>query len=112
MAFTGACSLLASEDITEALKSSRFTVDARAFYFDRDFQKPVSPDAKTFTVGGIAKIETGEFAGFSAALAKYGSYRPGFISKDDATGSSMLESGTNNNLSFIGESYKIQNKYA
>jgi hypothetical protein len=105
LAFTGACSLLASEDITEALKSSRFTVDARAFYFDRDFQKPVSPDAKTFTVGGIAKIETGEFAGFSAALAKYGSYRPGFISKDDATGSSMLESGTNNNLSFIGESY-------
>lgn len=97
--------LFAFPEIADALKSTKFTVDARAFYFDRDFQKPISPDAKTFAVGGIVKLETGEFMGFSAGLAQYGSYRPGFVNKDDATGSSMLESGTNNNLSFIGESY-------
>ncbi len=97
--------LSASENLEDALRQSRVTLDARAFYFDRSFDKSNTPNATALTIGGIAKVETGEFFGVRLGIAQYGSYLAGLTDRKDGGGTSLLESGTNNNLSFVGESY-------
>jgi outer membrane porin, OprD family len=97
--------LSAEENLHEALKASKVLLDARVFYFDRSFDKPNTPNATALTAGGIAKIETGEYYGLKLGVAQYGSYLVGLTDKKYGTGTSLLESGTNNNLSFIGEAY-------
>lgn len=102
---TAFTALSASENLEDALRQSKATLDARAFYFDRSFDKPNTPNATTLTVGGIAKVETGEFFGLKFGVAGYGSYLAGLTDKKDGAGTSLLESGTNNNISFVGETY-------
>jgi hypothetical protein len=99
------------ESLEESVKDSSITLDARLFYFDRDFKDPATtPNAKSLTLGGIAKVETAPWYNLQVAVAPYGNFLTGITDRDDAAGTSMLEQTrdgvqTNKNLLFIGEGY-------
>ncbi len=110
-----ACSFLlssfayAENALTEALLNSKTSLDLRAFYFDRNFDKAGATDALAFTVGGIAKLETASFNGLQVGLAYYGNFLPGLTDRDKATGTSLLGKVGNDDIAFWGELY---GKYA
>lgn len=97
--------LHANKDGDDIIKLSKSSIDARIFYFDRNFDKPTVKNSTAMTAGGIAKFDSGSFYGLSGAIAGYGSYLVGLTEKNDALGTSLLEDKTNNNISFLGESY-------
>ena len=96
---------LFADTLSEALATSKFTFDSRLFYFDRDFSVPSKPNATAFTAGDITKLETGSFYGLQLGAAHYGSYLLGLTDRSAGAGTSLLEIGTNHNLSFLGEAY-------
>ncbi len=93
------------DTLEESVKESHITLDSTLFYFDRDFDKPSTPNAKALTLGGIAKIVTAPWHGLQVGVAPYGNFLTGFTKRDEATGSSMLEQKENKNLTFLGEAY-------
>jgi hypothetical protein len=95
----------AENDLESALSNAKVSVDLRTFYFDRNFDKPGMANATALTAGGIAKVETGSFHGVQIGLAYYGNYLVGLTERAKASGTSLLESGTNDDLSFLGEAY-------
>ncbi len=98
-------SLFAADSFDGVLKDSKISLDTRVFYFDRSNANSNHTAAQALTAGGIAKVETGSYYGLQLGLAGYGSYLVGLTDRADGAGSSLLESGTNDNLSFVGESY-------
>lgn len=99
----------AENALTEALLNSKTSLDLRAFYFDRNFDKAGATDALAFTVGGIAKLETASFNGLQVGLAYYGNFLPGLTDRDKANGTSLLGKVGNDDIAFWGERYA---KYA
>lgn len=95
----------AGDDLGKALKEGKFSVDARVFYFNRDFADSTST-IESLTAGGILKYESADFYGVKAGVAAYSSNRiGGFIDADKGASSGNLEAGTGDNLNFIGEAY-------
>lgn len=96
----------AGQDVLGALQETHFNLDARAFYFNRDFSAPAgqseAPGREAFALGGIAKATTGEFYGGRLSAAYYGSFRM-FTDQDRGAGTFILEQGTGDNISFVGE---------
>lgn len=96
---------IAESEFESALANSKATLDLRAFYFNRNFDKTGMSNATALTLGGIAKVETGSFQGFQLGLAYYGNYLAGVTGRQKASGTALLETGTNDDLSFLGEAY-------
>lgn len=95
----------AESELESALINSKISLDLRAFYFDRNFDKAGMSNATALTAGGMAKVETGSFRGFQMGVAYYGNYLAGLTDRQKATGTSLLENASNNDLSFLGEAY-------
>lgn len=92
-------------ELETALAASKVNLDLRAFYFDRDFDKPGMANAKAFNVGGVAKLETGSLQGFQVGVAYFGSFLAGLTERPEGAGTSLLKTGTNDDLSLLGEAY-------
>ncbi len=95
----------AESDLANALFASKTSLDLKAFYFDRNFDKVGAADALAFTVGGIAKLETGSFNGLQVGAAYYGNFLTGLTERQKATGTSLLASQGNEDIGFWGEAY-------
>ncbi len=91
----------------EAFTNGTYSTKARVFYFNRGFDAPSTADnAQALTAGGIMKYETGLYNGLKAGIAYYGSHRLGNIfTREEGVGTSILERGTGEDLSFLGEAY-------
>lgn len=103
----GVCATASADNtLQDAFKDTQFNLDARAFYFNRDFSAPsgkkADPGREAFALGGIFKASTGEFYGGKLSAAYYGSFRM-LTDKDRAGGTFILEQKTGDNISFLGE---------
>lgn len=108
MSITGA--VQAAQTITDSLKTGKFTVDSRVFYFDRSFSDQhltgtSKNNATALTAGGIMKYVSDDYKGLQAGIAYYGSHSLGFYSREEGVGTSILERNTGEDLAFLGEAY-------
>jgi imipenem/basic amino acid-specific outer membrane pore len=95
----------ASDTIYESLQNGKFSVNARLFYFDRDFDTPDKESARALTAGGIIKYESAAYHGLKAGFAYYGSHRLGnLFSREEGSGTSIL-GRSGEDLSILGEAY-------
>ena len=80
----------AGDDFGASLKAGKFSVDARLFYFNRDFDSGSSLEA--LTAGGILKYVSGDFKGFKVGTALYSSNLVGdTTNRDRGIGSALLQ---------------------
>lgn len=99
----------ANIDLDDALAETTFTLDTRAFYMKRKDSKNANNDFNAFTVGGIAKAETGEFYGAKLGGAYYGSFRALTSSNDAKSGGGLATlQNDGSNINFFGELYYKQ----
>lgn len=97
-------SVHADDGADRALNGAKFNLDLRAFYFDRKYTD-ATPSRTALTLGGIAKVETGSLNGLQLGAAHFGNYSLGLVDRVRGVGTSLLESGSNDNLGFPGEAY-------
>ncbi|MGE4399626.1 MAG: hypothetical protein AB7D29_08915 [Campylobacterales bacterium] len=95
----------ADSSLKDALYNSKLSFNGRVFYFDRNFDRPNTPNSKALTAGGIAKIETKELSEAKIGAAYYGSYLLGVTQRNDGVSSGLLEQTSGNNISLLGELY-------
>jgi len=100
----------AGDDFGASLKAGKFSVDARLFYFNRDFDSGSSLEA--LTAGGILKYVSGDFKGFKVGTALYSSNLVGdTTNRDRGIGSALLQKNPYNtssygdNINFVGEAF-------
>jgi hypothetical protein len=105
VAFTSAAQADTPSTLGAALTGGQATVNGRAFYFNRNFDKPGVSDSRALVVGGIAKYETANYANTKLGLAYYGSHSLSFlVDRDDSKGSSLLQSDADD-IALLGEAY-------
>jgi hypothetical protein len=72
-----------------SLNHTKFNLDLRAFYFERNYAD-TTPSRTAFTVGGIAKVETASLNGLQFGAAHYGNYSLGLVDRVRGAGTSLL----------------------
>jgi len=94
-----------SSPVPGTADSGQFSLDARLFYFDRQFDLEGAQPARAFNGGGIAKYETRSFNQFKMAAGLFGSFNLfGIVDRELSAGTAMLQSD-NSDIAFIGEAY-------
>ena len=102
----GTVTALSAVTFEESIKSGEFSAKMRTFYFDRSFDVPGTDNATALTFGGIMKYETGDYNGLKIGFAYYGSQKIGGMwTRDEGKATSILETGTGNDIGFLGEAY-------
>jgi hypothetical protein len=88
-----------------AIGNGDTTLDTRAFYFDRSFDAPGTPDSEALTLGGIFKYASAPYRQFGFGLAYYASYSlSGIVDRDKGGGTAILQPD-GEDISFAGEAY-------
>ncbi len=94
-----------SMPVSGADTQGKLSLDARLFYFDREFDLPDADPARAFNAGGIIKYETASLNGFKLAGGFYGSFNLfGIVDRELGAGTAMLQDD-NEDIAFMGEAY-------
>ena len=93
----------ASDDIGASLKDGKFSMDARAFYFNRDYDKTSGREA--LTVGGTIKYESKAFNGLKIGTALSTSNLVGDTTDRRRSVKTGLVQGDGENIALVSQAY-------
>ncbi len=95
----------AGDDIGEALKAGKFSVDAQLFYYNRQYNTGVK-SSEALTLGGIMKYVSADYNNFKVGTALFtNNLIADVTSRDRVHGSSQLDNVGDGNINFVGEAY-------